>query len=91
MTKRQSIPADMVIFFFIIYINTSIVHLSYDNCIVVYWLTSSSGVWQIIVFEPWSGQTKDYTIGVCCISTKHTTVKSKNNNWLAQNHDNVSE
>jgi hypothetical protein len=22
-------------------------------------------------FEPWSGQTKDYTIGTCCFSVKH--------------------
>ena len=30
-------------------------------------------------------------IGMCCISAKHITVKSKNKIWLAQNHDNVSE
>jgi hypothetical protein len=58
---------------------------------MVYWLTSSSGVWQIIFFEPWSSQTKDYKIGVSCISAKHTTVKSKNKNWLGRNHDNVVE
>jgi hypothetical protein len=22
-------------------------------------------------FEPWSGQTKDYKIGICCFSAKH--------------------
>jgi hypothetical protein len=25
-------------------------------------------------FEPWSGQTKDYTIGMCCFSAKHATL-----------------
>jgi hypothetical protein len=24
-------------------------------------------------FEPWSGQTKDYKIGICCFSAKHAT------------------
>ena len=40
-------------------------------------------------FEPWSGQTKDYDM--CCFSTKHAAVMSKNNDWLAQNQNNVSE
>ena len=38
-------------------------------------------------FEPTSGQTNDYTIGICCFSAKHTTSKD----WLAWNHNNVSE
>jgi len=29
-------------------------------------------------FEPRSGQTKDYTIGVCCFSAKHAALRSKN-------------
>ena len=35
-------------------------------------------------FEPRSGQTKDYNIGICCISYK-------GKDWLAWNQDNVSE
>ena len=41
-------------------------------------------------FEPRSGQTKDYKINICCFSTKHTALRSKNKDWLAQNHDSVS-
>jgi 3-mercaptopyruvate sulfurtransferase SseA len=25
-------------------------------------------------FKPWSGQTKDYKIGICCFSAKHAAV-----------------
>jgi hypothetical protein len=28
-------------------------------------------------FEPRSGQTKDYTIGICCFSAKHATLRRK--------------
>ena len=28
-------------------------------------------------FEPWSGQTKDYQIGICCFSAKHTALRRK--------------
>ena len=42
-------------------------------------------------FEPWSGQTKDYTIGVCCFSAKHAALRRKIKDWLARNQDNVSE
>ena len=28
------------------------------------------------VFEPWSGQTKDYEIGICCFSVKHAALSS---------------
>ena len=43
------------------------------------------------LFEPLSGQTKDYTIGMCCFSAKHTALRRKNKDWLARIHDNVSE
>jgi hypothetical protein len=33
-------------------------------------------------FEPWSGQTTAYKIGICCFSTKHATLRSKNKDWL---------
>ena len=42
-------------------------------------------------FESRSGQTKDYTIGICCFSTKHVALWSKSKDWLARNHNNVSE
>jgi hypothetical protein len=42
-------------------------------------------------FEPRSGQTKDYEIGICCFSTKHAALRRKSKDWLARNQDNVSE
>ena len=42
-------------------------------------------------FEPWSGQTKDYEIGICCFSAKHVALRSKSKDWLARNQNNVSE
>ena len=42
-------------------------------------------------FEPQSGQTKDYTIGICCFSSKHAALRKKSKNWLARNQNNVSE
>jgi hypothetical protein len=28
-------------------------------------------------FEPWSSQTEDYKIGICCFSTKHAALRRK--------------
>ena len=42
-------------------------------------------------YEPRSGRTKDYEIGICCFSVNHTSLRRKSQDWLAQNHDNVSE
>ena len=42
-------------------------------------------------FVPRSGQTKDYEIGICCFSDKHTAFRGKSKDWLARNRDNVSE
>jgi hypothetical protein len=42
-------------------------------------------------FKPRSGQTKDHEIGICCSSTKHTALRRKSKDWLAQNQDNVFE
>ena len=42
-------------------------------------------------FEPRSGQTKDYKIGICCFSTKHAALRSKSKDWMARNQNNVSE
>ena len=42
-------------------------------------------------FETQSGQTKDYTIGICCLSVKHRALRRKSKHWLARNQDDVSE
>ena len=42
-------------------------------------------------FEPRTGQTKDFKIGICCFSAKHTALRRKSKDWLARNQDNVSE
>jgi hypothetical protein len=42
-------------------------------------------------FEPRSGQTKHYKISICCFSAKHTALRRKSKDWLAQNQNNVSE
>ena len=42
-------------------------------------------------FEPRSGQTKDYKIGICCFSARHTALRRKSKDWLARNQNNVSD
>ena len=42
-------------------------------------------------FEPRSGQTKDYKIGICCFSAKHAALRKKSRDWLAWNQNNVYE
>ena len=42
-------------------------------------------------FEPRSGQTKDYKIGICCFSAKHASLRRKSKDWLSRNQNNVSE
>ena len=42
-------------------------------------------------FQPRSGQTNDYAIGVSCFSAKHAALRSRSKYWLARNQDNVSE
>ena len=42
-------------------------------------------------FEPQSGLTKDYKIGICCFSAKHAALRRKNKNWFARNQNNMSE
>ena len=42
-------------------------------------------------FEPRSGQTKDYLIGICCFTAKHAALRRKRKDWLARNQDNVSQ
>jgi len=38
-----------------------------------------------------SSKTKDYKIDICCFSAKHTALRNKSKEWLAQNRGNVSE
>jgi hypothetical protein len=40
-------------------------------------------------FEPWSGQTKDYKIGIHGFSAKHAALRRKSKDWLAWNQDNI--
>ena len=42
-------------------------------------------------FEHRSGQTKDYKIGMCCFSAKHTALKRKSKDWFDRNQGNVSD
>jgi hypothetical protein len=42
-------------------------------------------------FEPLSGYTQDYKFGICCWFANHAVLRSKSNDWLVQNQDNVSE
>ena len=42
-------------------------------------------------FEPRSGHTEDYKIGMCCLSAKHATLRRKSKYWLARNQDNMFE
>ena len=42
-------------------------------------------------FEPRSGQTKDFTIRICCFSAKHAALRRKCKDWLARNEDSVSK
>jgi len=37
------------------------------------------------------GKTKDYKIGICCFSAKHTALRRKSKDWLTLNQDNVSK
>jgi hypothetical protein len=39
-------------------------------------------------FGPRSGQTKDYEIGICCLSVQHAALRRKSKDWLARNQDN---
>ena len=41
--------------------------------------------------EPLWGQTKNYEIGICCSSGKHSELKEKIKNWIAPTQNNVSE
>jgi hypothetical protein len=70
--------------------------------IIVGSLTSSTFIFSLMVtalasdavdrgFEPRSVQTKDYKVGICCFSDKHTALRRKNKCSLARNQDSASE
>jgi hypothetical protein len=42
-------------------------------------------------FEPRSGQTKDYEIGICYFTAMYAALRRKSKDWLVRNQDNVSE
>ena len=42
-------------------------------------------------FEPQSDQTKDYKIGICFFSVKHTALRRKSKDWLTRNQNNLSD
>ena len=42
-------------------------------------------------FETRSSQTKEYKIGMCCVSAKHASLRSKSKDWMTRNQNNVSE
>ena len=44
----------------------------------------------LVLLEPIDHKTKDFIISICCFSTKHTGLRSKNKDWLVWNRD-VSE
>jgi hypothetical protein len=49
---------------------------------------SSSVVYRGI--EPWSDQTQDYKIGICCLSVKNIALRNKSKDWSAPNQNNVA-
>jgi hypothetical protein len=54
-------------------------------------MLASSGIQNVgRGFEPQSGQTKDYKIGICCFSDKHAALRKKSKDWSARNQFNVS-
>ena len=42
-------------------------------------------------FEPQSGKTKDYKIGIYCFSAKHAGLSRKSKDGLPRNQENVSK
>ena len=42
-------------------------------------------------FEPRSGQTKYFKIGICCFSTRPAALRRKSKDWLAWNQNNVPQ
>ena len=66
-------------------------NLNIKNCIGVVMVSALASSAIDRRFEPWSGQTKDYKIGIFCFSVKHAALRRKSKDWSARNHNNVSE
>ena len=79
-----------------VYLNLSILNI-WQTCTCIF--NSIGGVMVSVLaysavdcgLEPCSGQTKDFEIGICCFSAKHSALRRKSKEWLVQNQDNVSE
>jgi len=73
------------------------IHLNYLNDVFhkikkkLYILFMFLCLFLTVLLEWRSGQTKDDTIGPCSFYAKHATLRRKSKDWLARNHDNVSE
>jgi hypothetical protein len=67
------------------YLIIALIHNGIDGIMVSVLILS------VVGFKSRSGQTKYYIIGICCFSAKHAALRSKNKDWLAQNHHNASE
>jgi hypothetical protein len=61
------------------------------NCIGGVVVNLLASITEVRGFEPRSGQTNDYNIGICCFSAKHAALRRKSIDWLARNQNNVSE
>jgi hypothetical protein len=44
-----------------------------------------------VLYEKRRKEDKEYKIGICYFSAKHTALRRKNKDWLSRNQDNVSE
>ena len=71
------------------YFRTSLTSLDSSNGGVMVRVLASSTVDR--GFQPRSGQTKEYEIGICCLSDKQAALRRKSKYWLARNQANVSE
>jgi len=73
------------------------IHLNYLNDVFhkikkkLYILFMFLCLFLTVLLEWRSGQTKDDKIGPCSFYAKHATLRRKSKDWLARNHDNVSE
>ena len=71
--------------------NHKLIYLYRENHISVVMVIVLASCTEDRRFEPQSGQTKDYKIGISCFSVKHAALKRRSKNWFAGNQDNVSE
>ena len=70
-----------------------------NDLVLLYTVNSIGGVMVSVLVSsavdhglvPRLGQTKDYKIGICCFSAKHTALRRKSKDWSARNQNNVFE